>query len=458
MELHTLSTSGVGPRPGLGQRTPGRGLRAFTPQAAAACRLTDEFRGLDAGVTKSMVLGALKRVGSYAAIPLMVQALVDLLFKYSRDVDWQSGQMPVVWPSNEELAREMRVTVRQLQNLLNEAQALGLISFKDSPNGKRGGCRRADGVIVWAYGIVLAPIGTRYREFSERAKLGEAEEARLTHLKKRLASARRTIRSLTQAAEDNGFAEREAWEAMDIVLLAVSQMKNVRDLGLYGACVEQIEERSRQLAELLEAGFKASNEATDTADISCWDEADCAHSKATNELPTAKAVTCSGSAGRSSGSRGGDSPLTPVEDETTKHGIGLDFVTELANELDPALPLTKVPSSWGEVVAVAEKLSHRAGISTHAFHEAVRIMGDRDAAASVIVTLHKYHRGDVQRPGAYLRGMSKKAMGGALRLGPTLHGLRDADRSNAMKRMPETATLSIGTMLPGILKKAGYRR
>ena len=34
--------------------------------------------------------------------------------------------------------------------------------------------------------------------------------------------------------------------------------------------------------------------------------------------------------------------------------------------------------------------------------------------------------GEVRRPGAYLRGMSDKALSGALHLGKTYHGLREA--------------------------------
>ena len=57
MDVHISKTLGNSARRGAsvaGQRMPGRGLRSHTKEVAAAGRLTDAFRGLDAGVTRSM--------------------------------------------------------------------------------------------------------------------------------------------------------------------------------------------------------------------------------------------------------------------------------------------------------------------------------------------------------------------------------------------------------------------
>jgi replication initiation protein RepC len=53
-------------------------------------------------------------------------------------------------------------------------------------------------------------------------------------------------------------------------------------------------------------------------------------------------------------------------------------------------------------------------------------MGENGAAASVIAIIEKYHQGSVKRPGAYLRGMTARAVRGELRLGRTYHGLNEA--------------------------------
>lgn len=459
METHILATSGGNARREAdvaAQRMPGRGLRKHGREAAAANALTEAFRGLDAGVTRSMALGALKRARRYMSIPPRLVALMDELFKYSRDGDWRDGRIPTVWPSNEMLARELGVSVRQVQNLLRQAEAFGLLSFKDSPNGKRGGCRNAQGDIVWAYGIILAPIGTRHQEFSDRARIGAEEDGHLTRLKRRLEAVRRKLRMLTQAAMDNGFGEQEAWSAMDAVLMATNQMRNNRDIALYTACVEQQEAYAASLETTLNDGFTALDRSQKASNTSCWREAHCTHSTATNQLHTAKAVTCRSLAEGRSGAGGVALPIATVEEDMAAHGVGLGFISELAYELHPTLRLSETDCSWGEVISVAERLSRQAGISGHAFYEAMRVMGQRGAAASVIVTLQKYRRGDVHRPGAYLRGMSRKATSGTLKLGPTLHGLRDANRSQAMKCLADTGTTPIGAILPGLLRKARH--
>ncbi|RYF09631.1 MAG: replication protein C, partial [Oxalobacteraceae bacterium] len=115
--------------------SPGRGLRRFDEHAAKATKLVQEFCGLEAGMAPSNALAALKRAAPYMDVPLRVVSVIDLLFAWTKPQDWQGGQIPVVWPSNDLLAQKLGVTVRQVQKLLNQAQAFGLISFRDSPNG-----------------------------------------------------------------------------------------------------------------------------------------------------------------------------------------------------------------------------------------------------------------------------------------------------------------------------------
>lgn len=440
-------------------QSPGRGLRRFDEHAAKATKLVDEFCGLETGMAPSNALAALKRAAPYMGVPLRVVSVIDLLFAWTKPQDWQGGQIPVVWPSNDLLAQKLGVTVRQVQKLLNQAQAFGLISFRDSPNGHRGGRRGADGFITWGYGIVLAPIGTRLQEFAARAAKGAAEDAALTVLRKRLAAARRNIRALAQTAFDADLHDLKAGDDLALALMATDQMRCVRDAGLLTACVEQIEERARRLAEAVSAKIAVPNMVSDQDDCSCWDGPEDIHSTTTNQLQSAKADTRSGLANRSS--ENGDAlpsqPQTAVDDDLEKHGVDPEFMMSIAPELCSGLPYRD--GSWGEVVATAERLAGQSGISNHAFKEACRIMGQRGAAASVIATIQKYRRGEVQRPGAYLRGMSSKADKGELNLGRTLHGLKDTSRAVAMRGMSDgTDATPIGSLMSRLVSRgAGLR-
>jgi replication initiation protein RepC len=97
---------------------------------------------------------------------------------------------------------------------------------------------------------------------------------------------------------------------------------------------------------------------------------------------------------------------------------------------------------WGDVIVVAERLASQHDINNHAWHEACRIMGQKGAAASVIATVSKHLSGEVKKPGAYLRGMSKRAARGELHLGRTFHGLKDQAKDSGMARLNESVDVS----------------
>ena len=440
-------------------QSPGRGLRRFDEHAAKATRLVEQFSGLETGVAPSNALAALKRAAPSMDVPLRVVSVIDLLFAWTKPQDWQSGRIPVVWPSNDLLAQKLGVTVRQVQKLLNQAQAFGLISFRDSPNGHRGGRRGIEGFITWGYGIVLAPIGTRFQEFVARAAKGAAEDAALTVLRKRLAAARRNIRALAQTAFDGDLHDLKAGDELALALMATDQMRRVRDADLLMSCVEQIEERAQRLGEAVSARIVVQGSCSFYNDSSCSDAHHDVDSTTTNQLQSAKADTCSGLAKNSS--EDGDAlpsqPQTAVDEDLEKHGVDPGFIVSIAPELCSDLLYRN--GSWGEVVATAERLAGQSGISNHAFEEACRIMGQRGAAASVIATVQKYRRGEVRRPGAYLRGMSSKAGKGELNLGRTLHGLKDTSRAVAMCGMSDgTDATPIGSLMSRLISRGAALR
>lgn len=436
-------------------QSPGKGLRRFDEHAAIATRLADNFRGLDVGITPSAALAALKRSSSYMGFPLRVVAVIDLLFAWTKQQDWRGGRLPIVWPSNDLLAQKLGVGVRQVQKLLNQAQALGLISFLDSPNGHRGGRRAEDGSITWGYGIVLAPIGSRYAEFAECAARGAQEDAVRLVLRKRIAAARRKVRALAQAATDRQFMHLKADDDLALALMATEQMRSVRDTGLLGACAEQMEGRARVLAKALAEAMATFHVECVTLNDSCSDDSEDTHSTTTNQLQSANADTSSGYPKKSSEVEGSghSHPGSAVEDDLKKHGISPAFIAEIAPDLCPSQLYNH--QGWGELLASAERMSRQWGISSHAFHEAVRVMGQRGAAASVFATLQKYRRGEVHRPGAYLRGMTSKACRGELNLARTLHGLKDAKRSLAMEKVSNaTDPAPIGHVVSRVISRS----
>lgn len=431
--------------------SPGRGLRKFDQSAALADAYREQFDRSISVPAPGKALLALKRAASYKSIPLRVVALVDLLFSWTKPQDWQCGSTPIVWPSNALLAEKLGVCVRQVQNLLKLAQNYGLIAFRDSPNGHRCGQRNEDGSLRWAYGIVLAPIAARYDEFVRAAEDGAALDKEIRVLQRRLKACRRKVRELAQTLIDASVFIEEATHELALIDMADRQLRGSRDLELMRSCVEQMEERENDLCLKVGKAIAVSSAgASESEDISCKHASDFAPNTTTKQTQSAKAVTGSGSAER--GSREGftapSEPLTDVEADLDAHGVTAAFLAEVTPDL--CLDLVAGERSWGMIVATAERLTSQHQISASAWREACRIMGPRGAAASVIATVQKFRRGSVQRPGAYLRGMSGKAAKGELHLGRTIHGLKDSHAANEpqIHRGAGTAP-SIGAILRG---------
>lgn len=417
---------------------PGAGFRRFDGSAAEAARLATEFRGLPDAQGHGQALASFKRAAAYLNVPPSVVQLIDVMFSWTKPEDWRPGATPIVWPRNEKLARALGLQVRQVQNLLDRAISLRLISHRDSPNGHRGGVRGADGQIKWAYGIVLSPIGTRMEEFQDIAERGAREDERIDGLKKRLSAARRRTSSLAQTVIDHAITGTKADEELELALSATRQMRNVRDVELLTGCVEQIETRGRALEAIVTEALRqldTDNGVYDSYDIAPRDANYCVHSTTTNQPQTAKAVTGNGLAERSSrnGVEGIAPPQTGVEEDLDKHGVDPSFIESVTPELCHTFRFEK--REWGDVINLAERLVEQNSIHRHAWHEACRLMGQRGAAASVIATVYKYQAGEVRRPGAYLRGMSERASRGELHLGRTFHGLKDTRRSVTMRAM-----------------------
>jgi replication initiation protein RepC len=85
----------------------------------------------------------------------------------------------------------------------------GLITMKDSPNGKRYGMRDREGRIIEAYGFDLSPIAARYWEFMRLAAEAKAERDLIGRLRRRATIARKAIAQVLETAAEYGFGGEE---------------------------------------------------------------------------------------------------------------------------------------------------------------------------------------------------------------------------------------------------------
>jgi replication initiation protein RepC len=190
------------------------GFRRMTPGLLKADRSAEGFAGLPEGVTSpGQLLAAAKAAAPRLGIaPRLVHA-VDWLFRFTQPQDWEKESRPVVWPSASMQEEALGLSPTQVKGINRSLVELGLVTMKDSPNGKRYGKRDPKGRIVEAYGFDLAPIAARHAEFVRLAEEGRAERAAMRRLRRRATIARKGIVQILETAREYGY-DGEEWQTL----------------------------------------------------------------------------------------------------------------------------------------------------------------------------------------------------------------------------------------------------
>src|SRR6202035_2989579 len=118
------------------------GFRRMTPGLVKADRTAEGFAGLpEGGSSPGQLLAALKAAAPRLGIaPRLVHA-VDWLFRFTQPQDWVRGGGPLVWPSASMQREALGLSPTQVKEITRRLIELGLVTMKDSPNGKRYGKR-----------------------------------------------------------------------------------------------------------------------------------------------------------------------------------------------------------------------------------------------------------------------------------------------------------------------------
>ena len=358
--------------------------------------------------------------------------LLNILFDATYDQDWRQGSMPVVWLSNEALARQLNVSVSAVRAALRSLTDMGIISHHDSANCRRSGQRDRSGRIVHAHGISLALLEARFDELTEKADQINLENQRRRILRNDITSLRRNIMATLEVAKET--AKPARWRS---IAERFDQLRAFLD-KIGRASVEHLERMHRDFERL----WKALNalviddldKKTDTKEsvhrhllestsqpetVSCSDEWSCANAQ------RSALEADSGSAAERMALEKKPEQIARVEqsDRPVKSGRQIDLRMVLT-----ACPIISELSikplrSWHELDAYAAELRPMLGVSAHAWAEMRHVAGQGLASLALAITAQKQADGEVSSPGGYLRGMARKAAAGELHLEKSLHGL-----------------------------------
>ena len=230
------------------------GFRRMTPGLLKADRTAEGFAGLPEKVTSpGQLLAALKAAAPRLGIsPRLVHA-VDWLFRFTQPQDWEAGSRPVVWPSASMQQEALGLSPTQAKRLNRSLIELGLVTMKDSPNGKRYGKRHPQtGRLIEAYGFDLSPVAMRHAEFRRLAEEGRAERAAFGRLRRRATIARKAIAQILETVAEYAI-EGEEWQTLARESGAIARaLRGVERVDEMEIGVTSLERRQTAARERLE--------------------------------------------------------------------------------------------------------------------------------------------------------------------------------------------------------------
>jgi replication initiation protein RepC len=345
--------------------------------------------------------------------------------------DWGRGGRPIVWPSSSVQQEALGLSESRVKMLNRALIEAGLITMRDSPNGKRYGKRDAKGQIVEAYGFDLSPIAARHPEFLRLAAEAKAERIEMGRLRRRATIARNGIIQILETAVEYGFTGEE-WLILRRESRHLTQaLRKVERPEEMTLGVESLERRQRVARERLESLLsKGESEARGSVIPNPLGPENRPHQYTYKPSlnPEQDTVVAQDESSRERGEAMAPNP-TPARPEPSEAGRVLKLAPDELVKLAPKLKsyLWNPDPAWPDVVEAAAFLRSDLGVSKSLWGEACLAMGRERAAIALAIVSTKDPAHFRTSAGGYFHGMVMKARAGHLNLDRTLWGMRRAN-------------------------------
>ncbi|ETA51730.2 replication protein C [Rhodobacteraceae bacterium PD-2] len=384
---------------------------------------------------------AVKRVGAAIGLKAGDMMLLDTLGAFTQAQDWEEGQRPIVWASNAYLMAQTGFSLSALKRHARRLAEAGVISFRDSPNGKRWGRRDARGRIAEAYGFDLSPLSARVAEFEALHPALQAERALCQRLKRQITVARRMIRARIEAAVSD--ALRGPWIRLthlfeELLGRLPRQHQTPEQLAQLLSSFTDLQDRveaaylkATHVTKPVENTSKTGEQlSVETQQVNAREFTCEPHIQITNQLDqvtrnaskNAQVITVL------------PNPGTPCQAEQTQSDqiserrrarapMNLSTVMHACPEFASwARNIGGFLKDWGDLHRIAGQLRPMIGVSEQAWNLAQVQLGRQQATAALALVFEKHCAGEVASPSGYLRGIVTKAGAGELHLERSFYG------------------------------------
>lgn len=347
----------------------------------------------------------------------------------------------VVFPSNAQLSvRAHGMAEQTIRRHLAVLVDAGLISRKDSANGKRYARRDGEGVIDDAFGFSLAPLLARADEIAMLAADAVAERLAFRRLKERLTICRRDVAKLIAAAIDEGAAGD--WEEHHLHFRAIVEgLPRSPTAMQLASSVDEMELLRDGIVNVLEMQMKVQNTSGNDIQIERHIQnskpESISESEPRFEMKQGETTKPSQQPpGKTNGEQEKAKPAEPkrrpqpgaADPEGAAPGGIRPFPLRMVLRACPQIadygPTSGI-GSWRDLMATAVIVRSTLGVSSSAYQEACEVMGPENAATVVACILE--NAGHINSAGGYLRDLTRRAQRGEFSLGPVLMALLRAN-------------------------------
>jgi replication initiation protein RepC len=341
-------------------------------------------------------------------------AVLNALLSFYPDNELSGENGLVVFPSNAQLSlRAHGMADATLRRHLAALVECGLITRRDSPNGKRYARKDRGGEIEAAFGFSLAPLLARAHEFEEAAERVRGENRALRLMRERITLHRRDIQKLIEAAVEERVPGdwQGIWERFRAVVEAIPRRATVADLAPIVSLLADIHD---QVDKLLESHLNSTNPSGNESQT----ERQQSNSKTDSIFEFEPALERSGAT------------IEPRMREAEKpKGYPLGLVLKACPEI--AVYAIDGIGSWRDLMITAAQVRGYLGVSPSAYEDACHVMGQEIAAIVIACILQRTEH--INSAGGYLRVLTEKARAGEFSVGPMLMAALKANQS--MSRM-----------------------
>ncbi len=365
----------------------------------------------EASIDKWKLFRALCEAKPLIGISDRALSVLNALLSFHPNAKLSAEDGLVVFPSNAQLSlRTHGMAETTLRRHLAALVEAGLLSRRDSPNGKRYARKDNAGEIDQAFGFSLAPLLARMGEILMLADQVSQERLQLRRLKERLSLCRRDIAKLIETA-----MEEEApgdWGNVHLSFRAlVSATPRNASQADIAPILDEMEMLREEIVNRLEMKVKAEN--IDGNDVQNGRHIQNSNTQAHTE-----------SEPRFETKQGAPLMEEPNQMKEPPKAFPLSVVLSACPEISAYGPGGKI-SSWRELMTAAVVVRSMLGVSPSAYQGACEALGPENAAAAIACILER--AGHINSPGGYLRDLTRRAERDEFSLGPMIMALLRAN-------------------------------